>query len=242
MRPSKRHTQSSNMLLDTIKINQDSIFIDLQGRLDQVDSTIKSINVNQDEISKSLNSINTLFANTNEMQSLLIGAIIGAIFGLILSILATWIALQFKYRTFKKALSKYSGIYLAINKYDKEAIKVYRCFELRQYRNTFIIEDGISVLGNEDYNALITINENNLNHGTGYYRHNIGPEGTIKFGFLEIQLAGSEILVHETIYNQEGKQNSDAYRWVKQDFSKRHELFEKYRNIQLSEKKRIYES
>jgi len=103
-----------------------------------------------------------------------------------------------------------------------------------------LIRNGISVLGSEDYNSVITMDENNSNHGTGHYQHKIGPEGTIKFGFLEVQLADSEILVHETIYNKDGAQNSDAYRWVKQDFSKREEIFNKYRDIQISERKRKF--
>jgi hypothetical protein len=231
---------ASKLNLDALSSKQDSISNAIQLRLDKIDSTDQIIAVNQEQISNALETVNTLLNSGNEMKLLWVGAIIGAVLGFILSQIATFAVRQIKYYHFNSIYSGYSGVYLAVKKYDGENKKVYRCFELKQRRNVFTVENGISVLGNEDYDSVITMDENNEKHGRGHFQHKVGTDGTIGFGFLEVQLASGVILAHETIYNREGGQNSDAFRWIKQDPSRRDEIFKQYREIQISEKTRKF--
>jgi hypothetical protein len=69
-------------------------------------------------------------------------------------------------------------------------------------------------------------------YGSGYYQHDKDKHGITRFGFLEIQLSENHILAHETIYNDVGTQNSDAYRWLKQNFNLRDQIYKKCRDIQ----------
>jgi hypothetical protein len=51
----------------------------------------------------------------------------------------------------------------------------------------------------------IPMSETTHNYGNGYCQHERD---------LEVQLTKNEILIHETIYNDKGDQNSDGYRWI----------------------------
>ncbi|MFC5625414.1 hypothetical protein [Algoriphagus winogradskyi] len=218
---------------DSIQNNQDSIITEIQNRLSEIDSNNQIILNIQEKVLSELATLNITLVNSNEFQLLWIGAILGAFLGLLLSKIASWIGKKSKYRRFKKLYSKYSGVYLAYKKYDRENKSAYRCFILKQDKNMLLIENGISVIGNEDFNGMITMDENNFNHGKGHFQHNPNSNGEIGFGFLEIQLANDVILVHETIYNKNGGQNSDAFRWIKQSDSDSKKITEKYREFQL---------
>lgn len=121
-----------------------------------------------------------------------------------------------KYRSINKKYSKLSGRYNAYKKYETQNLNPYRSFEIEQSRNILYIKNGKSLKGGTDYDVIITMDENNPNHGRGHFQHKPDENGKIGFGFLEIQLAEDVILVHETIFISSGSQNSDAFRWLKQ--------------------------
>ena len=83
-----QHMRNLNIISDTLSVQQDSTFNELQIGLVDIDSA------NQDHISHSLDDIYTLINNDNSLQLLLIGAVIGAVFGLLLSLLYNWIRIQ----------------------------------------------------------------------------------------------------------------------------------------------------
>lgn len=177
----------------------------------------------------------------HDYQLLIIGALLGAVIGYLISLLHGWTIRYFKKRQISKVCSSYEGIYLAYEKYDKnEEPKYY--FELNRNGSRFIIRNGIAITGHEDYYTEITMNEPSYKRGQGYYQHHKSLDGATRFGFLEIQLAKNEILVHVTIHKG-GVENSDAYRWVKQDYALKEDLERKYRDIQqinLKEKFKDY--
>lgn len=161
---------------------------------------------------------------------------ISAIIGLFLVIL--WeegIKHLFRKCKNKRKYSKYEGCYLAFNKYqnDFNVSNAFHFFELKRNGNNFLITNGISMLGHPDFHAQISLSLSNPNDGTGYYQHEKNLKDQItRFGFLEIQLAGNSILCHETIYNEEGDQNSDAYIWMKQKPKDCENIRKKSRDIQ----------
>lgn len=178
--------------------------------------------------------------NQNNEINRFLWLILGALLGFMLNFLKDTILNIRKKLKYKKYYSKYEGFYLAYKKYDNKNEKVYRCFELIRDRNKFIIKNGISTLGHEDFNAEITMNENNWNHGYGYIQDSKSVDNITGFGFLEIQLANTEILVHEKIYNNKEVQNSNAYKWIKQFPENRDNFFNEYRQIQINEKKKKF--
>jgi len=214
--------------MDTLKYSIDSLITIVNNNFQKDDSISNVIQNNQENI------LNTLLKldKSDDFKSILM-LIVGAIIGLLLSLLWNFIKNQCLYSKYRKYYSKYEGLYLAYNKYDLKKENLFRCFELVRNKNKFIIRTGISTLGHEDFDAEITMNENNWDYGKGYYQHNRSPDGITRFGFLEIQLADPNILVHETIYNKKGEQNSDAYRWIKQFPSNKEEFIDEYRQIQI---------
>jgi hypothetical protein len=141
-----------------------------------------------------------------------LGTIVSSIIGIFIFFIKNW---QRKCR-FKNQYSKYEGSYLAYQKYDTGQNTPFRSFKLQRKGNEFFIENGKSCLGYPDFIARIRMDENSRDHGRGYYYHDVTKDNIVRFGFLEVQLANDLILVHETIYNEKGEQNSDAYRWIKQ--------------------------
>ncbi len=216
----------------------------MQKYLINNDSVNNILSTNQTKILRELNELTNTSKESNDILFLIVGAFFGAILGVVLTLVVDWIRKKIVNNKFKKEYSQYEGIYLAYNKYDRGEDKVFRCFELTRDKNKFIIKNGISALGHEDFNSVITMDSSNSNHGTGYFQHKKSPDNLTRFGFFEIQLANSEILVHEIIYFKEagkkGEQHYDAYRWIKQDLLKKAELFDKYREIQSSERKRKF--
>lgn len=165
---------------------------------------------------------------------LIAGAIIGTILGWLLTVAFNYFGDKRRKKKFRKALSSYEGFYLGYEKYDSNE-NIVDCFELKRKNNIFIIKDGITTSGHEDFDAEIIIDENGLRQGYGFYQHQRSPDKVIRFGFWEIQLAGNEILVHVTIH-KDGEKNSDAYRWVKQKKESIEELTNWCRNEQIKNK------
>jgi hypothetical protein len=209
----------------------------MHGYIHHSDSIARKVLQNQQIFSEQLNELSK---DDNSISFLIIGAVLGAFFGLALALLRDCIMTVRKNRYFSNSLKRYEGLYLAFNKYDAADSKPFRCFELKQDKNKLRIINGISLLGYEDYKGEINMLDNNLNFGNGYFQHNKAPDKFIGFGFLEVQLTGDEILVHETIYNDGGCQNSDAYRWIKQDSKKRNEIIKEKRLLQKEKSKEKY--
>lgn len=160
--------------------------------------------------------------------------IAGAFLGLGISLLWEQIQKRKKDSRISKICSPYEGIYLSFDKYDNNQIPKYY-FELKRDQNKFFIRNGISITGHEDFDAEIIMHEPGYKRGVGYYQHKKSPDGLTRFGFLDIQLAKDEILVHVTIH-KDGKENSDAYRWTKLDSSIKESEERKYREIQQKNK------
>ncbi|WP_460516287.1 hypothetical protein [Cyclobacterium sediminis] len=220
-------------MTDSVYYNIDTFTNMMYGYNHHSDSIASQVLQNQQLISEKLNDL------SKDDKSILF-LILGAILGLALTLLWEYIMAIKKNCHFRNKLKKYEGLYLAFNKYDTVDSKPFRCFELKQDKNKLRIVNGISLLGYEDYKGEINMLDKNLNFGSGYFQHNKAPDNFIGFGFLEVQLTGDEILVHETIYNDGGKQNSDPYRWIKQDSKKREEIIKGKRLLQKEEFKEKY--
>lgn len=205
----------------------------MDGYINRSDSIANKVLQSQQIISEQLNELSK---DDNSILFLFLGAILG----LALTLLWDYITTTKKNCYFSNKLKKYEGLYLAFNKYDTADSKPFRCFELKQDKNKLRIINGISLLGYEDYKGEINMLDNNLNFGNGYFQHNKAPDNFIGFGFLEVQLTGNEILVHETIYNDGGSQNSDPYRWIKQDLKRREEILKEKRIVQKEKYKEKY--
>lgn len=219
---------------------------------------IKNINMESSPVRSSIDSLSAKLIETNELIAqnhnltfseieriskpdyglLLFGALLGALIGLGFSLLYDWRNKNKRRKTINSICSKYEGIYLSYEKYDQEDQPKY-FFELTRDENLFQIKDGVAIIGHEDFDAEITMAEPTFQNGRGYYQHKKSLDGATRFGFLEIQLAKDEILVHVTIH-KEGKENSDAYRWVKQEYSKKDELKNKYRELQQENLKKKF--
>ncbi len=172
---------------------------------------------------------------THEISFLIIGAIIGAILGLAITLWWEGRKSRRKDKVFSEIYSMYEGIYLAFKKYSTDETdinKAAKYFELVREKNLFTIKDGISLSGNKDFTGQIRMSEAIYSSGNGYYQHSKDDHNVIRFGFLEIQLTLNGILAHETIYNDEGTQNSDGYRWVKQETTRKDEILNECRKIQ----------
>lgn len=220
-------------MIDLSHNNIDTLINMKAGYIHHSDSIAGKLLQNQQIISEQLNELSN---DDNSVWFLFLGAILGLgltlMWNCIMTIKENWY--------FSSILKKYEGLYLAFNKYEIADSKPFRCFELKQDRNSLKIINEISLHGYEDYKGEINMLENNLNFGNGYFQHNKAPDSFIGFGFLEVQLTGNGILVHETIFNDNGFQNSDPYRWIKQDSKRRKEIIEESRLSQKKKYKNIY--
>ena len=131
-----------------------------------------------------------------------------------------------KKKTYKSLYSSYEGLYLVSKKYKPE--EIHYCFEINRENNKLYAKNGISVLGHSDVDIELIMNESSPFFGTGYHRHK-SEDGVMRFGFWEVQLDNGQILSHLTIFNDQGKQNSEPYVWIKQKDGLKTELLEKYR-------------
>lgn len=221
-------------MTDNNNFKIDPIVQMIEESIHHSDSVAQSILEKQIIISNQLTEI----ANSDNSW---LYVIFGAILGLFLTLAWNYIIFIKKNCYYKSRLKKYEGFYLAYNKYDNDDRNPFRCFDLKLKANRFKIVNGISMLGYEDYKGEINMLDFNLNFGNGYFQHNKAPDNFIGFGFLEIQLTGDEILVHETIYNKNGHQNSDPYRWIKKDPEDIGNLKKQYRQIQQEKYKIKYQ-
>ncbi len=157
-------------------------------------------------------------------------AIFGAFIGLGVTLLYDWLKTRRNKKIIATICAPYEGVYLSYEKYDNNSTEI-EYFELTRDKNTFLIKDAICMLGHEDWNGEITMYEPSYKRGQGYYQHYKSGDGATRFGFLDIQLANGEILVHVTIHKG-GEMHADSYRWVKQLHPNKTEMTQKYRAIQ----------
>ena len=140
--------------------------------------------------------------------------VVGAFLGLSITLLWEKYRDIRKNRRYAKSYSKYEGVYLAFSKYDTSEDKALKYLEIVREKNCFNIVLGISLQGHEDFTGRITMSETIHNYGKGYCQHE-RDKHNIK----------NEILIHESIYNDKGDQNSDGYRWIKQNITRKDEIF-----------------
>lgn len=86
---------------------------------------------------------------------------------------------------------------------------------LRRKSNKFLVS-GISAFGNPDLSGEILMSTQSRMRGSGYYRHLKDPKGIVRYGFMEVQLADEEILVHMEA-QRNGTVVIDGYRWERVD-------------------------